>query len=148
MGTETEFISPTGTIKHDCDKVYNFVSDIRNFSRFVPDDTVTNWIADADSCSFEVSPMGIAEVRITERTAPKLVKFEGVALQNTNFRLWVQMSECNPSETKFRIVLKAELNQFYKLIASKPVNNFLERLVDQIEKFEDWHEIAKDTQSP
>ena len=148
MSTETEFISPTGTIRHDCDKVYNFVSDIRNFSRFVPAGSVTNWVADADSCSFEVSPMGFAQVRITERTAPKLVKFEGVALQNTNFRLWVQMSECNHSETKFRIVAKAELNQFYKLLATKPINDFLERLVDQIEKFEGWDETIKDTQSP
>lgn len=147
MGTETEFISPTGTIKHECSKVYNFVSDIRNFSRFVPEGSVTNWVADADKCSFEVSPMGQAEVRITERTPPKMVKFEGVALQNTKFRLWVQMNESNHSETKFRIVARAELNQFYKLLATKPVNDFLERLVDQIEKFEGWDEVVKDTQS-
>jgi hypothetical protein len=148
MGTETEFISPTGTIKHDCGKVYNFVADIRNFSRFVPADSVTNWIADADSCSFEVSPVGEANIRIVERKQPTVVKFGGVALQNTAFRVWVQLKEVGLSETKFRIVIKADLNQFYKLLAAKPVNNFLERLVDQIEKFEGWDEITKDTQSP
>jgi len=148
MGTETEFISPTGTIKRDCDTVYSFVSDIRNFSRFVPADSVTNWVADADSCSFGVSPVGEAKITITERTPPSTVKFGGIALQNTNFRVWVQMKESEPSETKFRIVIKADLNQFYVLLATKPVNNFLERLVDQIEKFEGWDEIVKDTQSP
>jgi len=148
MGTETEFISPTGTIGAGCDKVYTFVSDIRNFSRFVPADSVTNWVADADSCSFEVNPVGKANVNITLRTPPTAVKFEGVALQNTNFRLWVQMKESGPSETKFRIVVKADLNPFYKLLASKPVNDFLEDMVNRIEKFDGWDEVIKDTQSP
>lgn len=147
MSTETEFTSPAGTIRLSCDKVYNFVSDIRNFSRFIPADSVTDWVADADSCSFEISPVGEATVKITERIPPTVVKFEGVALQNTKFRLWVQMKESEPSVTRFRIVLKAELNPIYKLLAGKPINDFLERLVSQIEKFDGWDEVITDTQS-
>lgn len=147
MSTETEFTSPSGTIAQNCDKVYNFVSDIRNFSRFIPADSVTNWVADADSCSFEISPLGEATVKITERTPSTVVKFEGVALQSTNFRFWVQMKESEPTVTRFRIVLKAELNPFYKLLAAKPINNFLESLVGQIEKFDGWDEVLTDTQS-
>ena len=148
MSSETEFVSPSGTINAGSTQVYNFVSDIRNFSRFIPEETVKNWVADADSCSFEISPVGSVNVKLTERNPTSLVKFEGVALQNTAFRIWVQLKETETAVTRFRIVLRAELNPFYKMMASKAVSGFLERLVKEIEKVEDWEGFISDTQSP
>jgi carbon monoxide dehydrogenase subunit G len=148
MASESEFISPTGTIAAECTKVYSFVSDLRNFTRFIPEETVTNWVADEDSCSFEVSPVGKASVSITERVPSTKVKFEGIALQNIGFRIWVQLIDAEPKVTRFRIVLKADLNTFYKMMATKPVNNFLGKLVKEIEKFDGWDDFKTDTQSP
>jgi carbon monoxide dehydrogenase subunit G len=148
MSSETEFVSPAGTISADNTLVYNLVSDIRNFSRFIPEDTVTNWVADADSCSFEINPVGSVTIKLTERNPASLVKYEGVALQNTGFRIWVQMKEVEPSITRFRIVLRADLNPFYKMMASNAINGFLEKLVKEIEKVEGWEGFISDTQSP
>jgi carbon monoxide dehydrogenase subunit G len=146
MSGETEFTSRTGTINRDIAAVYGFVSDIRNFNRLIPEDTVLNWVADADSCSFDISNLGSAKINIAERVPMTLVKFEGVAIQNTGFRLWVQLKEAEPSVTKFRLVIKADLNPFYKLMVSTPITNYLERLVGEIEKFEDWNGAISDTQ--
>ena len=148
MSSETEFVSPAGTINASSSLVYNFVSDIRNFSLFIPEETVKNWVADADSCSFEISPAGLVTVKVVERTPTSLVKFEGLALQNTGFRIWVQLKGAEPSVTRFRIVLRAELNPFYKMMASKTVAGFLEKLVKEIEKVEGWEGFISDTQSP
>jgi hypothetical protein len=148
MSSESEFISPAGTINAGSALVYKFVSDIRNFSRFIPEETVKNWVADPDSCSFEINPVGSVNVKVTERTPDSLVKFEGVALQNTGFRIWVQMKEAEPSVTKFRIVLRADLNPFYKMMASNAITGFLAKLVDEIEKVEGLDELISDTQSP
>ena len=90
MSSETAFVSPAGTINAGTTLVYNFVSDIRNFSRFIPEETVKNWVVDADNCSFEINPVGSVTVKLTEKNPTSLVKFEGVALQNTGFRIWVQ----------------------------------------------------------
>lgn len=148
MSSETEFVSPAGTINAGTTLVYNFVSDIRNFSRFIPEETVKNWVVDADNCSFEINPVGSVTVKLTEKNPTSLVKFEGVALQNTGFRIWVQLKEAEPSVTRFRIVLRAELNPFYKMMASNAINKFLEKLVKEIEKVEGWEGFTSDTQSP
>jgi carbon monoxide dehydrogenase subunit G len=148
MSSETEFVSPAGTIKAGTTLVYNFVSDIRNFSRFIPEESVKNWVADAESCSFEINPVGSVTVKLTEKNPASLVKFEGVALQNTAFRIWVQLKDSEPTVTRFRIVLRAELNPFYKMMASNAINNFLEKLVKEIEKVEGWDGFTSDTQSP
>ena len=148
MSSEAEFVSPAGTINAGTTLVYNFVSDIRNFSRFIPEETVKNWVVDADNCSFEINPVGSVTVKLTEKNPTSLVKFEGVALQNTGFRIWVQLKEAEPSVTRFRIVLRAELNPFYKMMASNAINNFLEKLVKEIEKVEGWEGFTSDTQSP
>jgi carbon monoxide dehydrogenase subunit G len=148
MASESEFVSPTGTITADSTKVFSFVSDLRNFTRFIPEESVRNWVADKDSCSFDVSPVGQANVSITERVPITKVKFEGTALQNIEFRLWVQLIAEETDVTKFRIVLKAVLNPFYKMMATKPINNFLEKVVNEIEKFDGWDDFRPDTQSP
>jgi carbon monoxide dehydrogenase subunit G len=148
MSSESEFISPSGTINASSSLVYNFVSDIRNFSRFVPEETVKNWVADSDSCSFEISPAGSVTVKLTERIPTSLVKFEGVALQNTDFKVWVQLKETDASVTRFRIVLRAGLNPFYKMMASNAISGFLAKLVKEIEKIEGWEGFISDTQVP
>jgi len=147
MSAETEFTSPAGTLMVDSGKVFNFVTDIRNFSRFIPADSISDWVADIDSCSFRVNPMGEVAVTLTEKTPATLVKFEGTAMQSIGFKVWIQLKETEPGHTKFRIVVRAILNPFYKLIATKPASDFLERLVSEIENFEGWDDVISDTQS-
>lgn len=148
MADETEFISRSGTIKAPADKVFRFVGDIRNFGKFVPADTFKNWEADADSCSFEISPLGKASLTIAERDPESKVKYEGSAFNNTSFRLWFQFREPEEEVTRFRIIIRADLNPFYKLMAKGPVNEFLEKVVSEIENYNDWDDVVTDTQSP
>jgi hypothetical protein len=148
MADETEYISRPGTISAPAAKVFRFVRDIRNFGRFVPQDTFKKWEADADSCSFEISPLGKASIAIAERDPESKVKYEGSAFNNTSFRLWFQFREPEEGVTRFRIVIRADLNPFYKLMANGPVNEFLEKVVSEIENYNDWDEVFTDTQSP
>ncbi|MDX9929761.1 MAG: SRPBCC family protein [Bacteroidales bacterium] len=148
MAEESEFISRTGTIEATADRVYAFATDVRNFNRFVPGSVLKNWSASNEECSFEMTPIGHASVKIVDKEPCSLIRFEGSAFNETSFRLWFQMKEPEPGTTRFRIVIRADLNPLYKMMAAGPLNEFLEKLVTGVEKFRDWDDVVTDIQSP
>ena len=46
--------------------------------------------------------------------------------------------EMNEKDTRVKITIKADLNPGLKMIASKPINQFLEKLVSGMEEFDAW----------
>lgn len=138
MENLSKFESRVGRIEEKSEAVFTFLIDMRNFKQFLPDDKVQNWSAEKDNCSFEISPVGKAQLRIVDKEAYSVVKYEGQGLNNTNFFLWVQLKELSETDTRVKITIKAELNPVLKMMASKPLDDFLEKLVSGMENFSDW----------
>jgi len=133
-----KFESRIGKIEENEGVIFNFAKDMRNFKQFIPPDTVKNWEADINSCSFEVSPVGKAGLSIVERDPNKTVKFAGNGLNGTEFFLWLQLKQTGEKETRTRITIKADLNPALKMMATKPINDFLEKIVTGMESFKAW----------
>lgn len=148
MAQESEFISRTGTLNTLPSKVFSFAADLRNLSRFVSNDNIRDWIADEDSCSFEVPVAGQVRVTIAQREPFSKIRYEGQAMNSVEFKLWLQLKESEPDATSFRLVLRAELNPLFKMMASGKIKEYLEKLIGEIEKFSDWDDRVTDTQSP
>jgi len=137
-----KYESRIGVVKHNNRVIFDFVSDMRNFNRFIPGDTVKNWTAEKDHCEFEVSPVGKAKIKLIEAEPLSVVKFEGNGLNNTNFYLWVQIKELAENDSRVKITIKADLNPMLRTMASKPIKDFLEKLVSGIENFKEWETKA------
>jgi len=138
MSNLSVYESRTGKINCGSEPVFNFVADMRNFKRFLPEDKIQNWEASAGECSFEVSPVGRSEIKIVRRDPFDTVKYAGHGMNNTEFYIWVQLKEIARGDTRVKLTIKAGLNPGLKMIASKPINDFLEKLVQGMEKFSDW----------
>ncbi len=136
------FESRTGNLSCTPREVFDFVCDIRNFERFIPKGTVNNWNAEKESCSFTVSMLGTVGVRISEKEEFTKVTFNGDAFKKNDFKLILQI--LNQDETaKVKVFLNAELNQMMKMIAAKPIAQFLELLINEMEIFKGWNDITK-----
>ncbi len=144
---ETKFESRIGKIEAGDESVYRFITDMRNFKQFIPDGTVEKWDAGEESCSFEVSPVGKAYLSIIDKEEYSTVKYAGDG-QNTKFYLWVQLKRVDQDDTRVKLTIKADLNPMLKILASEPVNKFLEKLVQGFESFSDWDSGHDQTQSP
>lgn len=143
MSEESKYESRVGIVKHDAKKIYDFASDMRNFNSFIPADTIKNWYATREACSFEVSPLGKANLRICDSEENKMVKYEGDGLNGTNFFLWVQLKEVNSHDTRVKLTIKADLNPLIKVMAQKPINDFLEKIISGIENFDGWDDTSE-----
>jgi len=129
-----EIESRIGKIKANQEKVYALLADFNNLAKFVPNDKVTDFTSNVDSCSFTIDKIGKFGMRIIEREPSKLIKIvndENVPFQ---FKMWVQLKEVSETDTRVKITLKAELNPMLKMVAQKPLTTFVETLIDKIEQ--------------
>ena len=142
MDNLAKFESRIGKVKQDSELIFSYITDMRNFQQFLPGDSLSNWQAEKESCEFEISPVGKARLKIVDTEANKMVKYEGDGLNNTNFFLWVQLNELKPKDTRVKITIKADLNPMLKLMAAKPIKDFLEKIISGMEEFDNWNTRA------
>ena len=122
----------------NAEEIFAFVTDIRNFERFIPVGIISNWNAEKESCSFSVSMLGTVTVRLAEKERYTKVVFSGDALKKNDFLLTLNITDNVSDHAEVRILLNAELNPMMKMMAGKPIKQFLERLINEMESFRDW----------
>jgi len=143
MSELSYYESRPGNLSCKPEVAFNFITDLRNFGRFIQEGTVSNWKADKDSCSFNFSMLGTVSVRVVEKEAEKLVVYQGDALNRNDFKINVVLSASSEGRADVRLKLAASLNPVMKMMADKPINQFLEILMNEIENFHDWHDIRE-----
>ena len=143
MSNLSYFESRSGKLTCSSEDVYAFVTDIRNFERFVPQGTISNWLSDRESCSFNVSMLGTVSLRLAEKEMFKKVVYNGDALKKNDFTLVLDIVNSAKNTAEVIVSLNADLNPMLKMMASKPIAQFLEMLVNEMEKFKDWKNIKE-----
>jgi carbon monoxide dehydrogenase subunit G len=148
MSNLSYFESRSG--KPDCtpEQVFNFFTDLRNFERFIPAGTVAGWNAEMDSCSFRVPQMGDVSLNIAQKEEYNFVAYKGSALKINDFELVVHIRRQSNDLADVKVALNAGLNPMMKMLASKPIGQFLGMLIDKIESFNCWEDIREKTQHP
>ena len=121
------------------EEVFKFVTDIRNFERFIPKGIISNWIAEKESCSFSVSMLGTVTVRLAEKENFTRVVFDGDALKKNDFSLVLLISDRDKNPAEVKVTLNADLNPMMKMMAANPIARFLEMLIKEMENFREWN---------
>jgi len=143
MGNISYFESRPGLVSCTAEDVFNFVTDIRNFEQFVPKDTINNWQAEKEICRFNVSVVGNVIVRLSEKVMFNRVVFSGDALADNDFSLVLNIFDNGTDPAEVKISLNADLNPMLKMMAAKPIGQFLEMLVNKMENFTGWKETIE-----
>jgi carbon monoxide dehydrogenase subunit G len=143
MGNLSYFESRSAKLTCTPEKVFNFVTDIRNFEQFIPSEAVSNWQADSDSCSFNVSSIGSVNLKLVQKEKFNLVAFKGDALRKNEFDLELHINRKSNDLAEVKVSVNAELNPIMKMIAARPIGQFLEMLIDRMEKFDGWEKTKE-----
>jgi carbon monoxide dehydrogenase subunit G len=132
------FESRTGKLTCSAEEIFDFVTNIRNFEQFIPKGNINNWKADKESCSFSVSMLGTVSVRLAEKEKCNKVVFMGDALKKNDFSLTLDISDNLNKTADVKVKLSADLNPMMKMMATKPIGQFLEMLINEMENFRGW----------
>ena len=128
----TEFVSEIKTIPYNEADVFTMLSDLSNLERMkdkIPQEKISDFSFDKDSCSFSVNPVGKIKFSIVEREPNKTVKFKAED-SPVDVTLWVQLKQVDENDTKMKLTIKAELNPFIKPMVSKPIQEGINKVAD------------------
>jgi hypothetical protein len=127
-----EFTSDVKTISFPQEKIYAVLSDMANLEKVknrIPEDKITDFSFDSDSCSFSVNPVGKIRFSIIEREPSKTIKLT-TDRSPVEVTLWIQLKEALENETKMKLTLRADLNPFLKPMLSKPLQEGINKIAD------------------
>ena len=128
----TEFISEIKTIPYNEADVFEMLSDLSNLERMkdkIPQEKISDFTFDKDSCSLSVNPVGKIKFSIVEREPNKTIKFKADG-SPVDVTLWIQLKQVDENDTKMKLTIKAELNPFIKPMVSKPVQEGINKVAD------------------
>ena len=126
--------SKIGKINGSEEEAYNFLSRFDNFQKFIPEDKIQNWEATEDSCHFSIEGIGDTGMKIIEKEPFKLIKITGEELANIEFTFWIQLKQIAENDTRIKLTIQAHINPMFQIVVKKPLQNFLNTLVEHIEK--------------
>ena len=129
----TKFESKRIIINAPCEKVYDFMADFNNFEKLLPD-RVSNWQATSDSCSFKIEGIGNLAMRIESKTPCSQIHIVSDGDNPVNYSLDCFFYKYEKEQCETEIVFDAELSAFMQMVASKPLQNFVNMLVDKLKE--------------
>lgn len=136
----TQYVSEVQTIDQNVDIVYAHLSDFQNLSRFLTDEliqkangavpgiSIQNFESDCDSCSFDVSGIGRAEIKVVDREPPKSIKVKGGGDLPIDITFWIQLLPVTPYSSKLRLTLHTEMSMMVKMVVGNKLEEGINKL--------------------
>ena len=128
----TKLESEKVTIDKTAKEVYDFLSDFNNFERLMPEQ-VTDWKSTTEECTFTIKGMATLGMRIVEKTPNSFIKVEKHGSAPFDFTLHCMIDDLQ-DRCAVQLAFDAELNPVMKMMASKPLTNFLNILVNKLKE--------------
>ncbi len=145
MGTE-KYVSDIKLIDQNQEVVYNYLSNFDNLAQYVnegllsklnekvPQIKITDFESDPDSCRFQVSGLGKAEIRIIDREPSSTIKVASSGGLPIGVTFWIQLLPVSPSQTKMRLTLHAEMNIMIKMMVNRKLEEGINQFADVLAK--------------
>ncbi len=104
-------------------QVWEFISILANHERIMPAQVI-NWKVDGDTCEYTIKGTGSVHLKVTERTEPTHLKLAPNGRIPFPFEVIWELRKSGEG-TQVQAIMKAELSPVLKLVAVRPLTNFL-----------------------
>lgn len=111
--------------------LFDFVGNFDNFGKLMPDQ-VTDWKSTADTCWFTISGMASLSMRMSLKQPNDKVVMASVGDKPFSFELICHLVAINEESTEAQLVFDAQLSPMIAMIATRPLQNFVNILVNKL----------------
>ena len=129
----TRIESENRLIFQSTEKLFKFLTNFNNFETIMPD-KVKEWTATENSCYFSISGIASLGMRIEEKKPFSFIKMLDDGDVPFKFDFLIYLEKMSDKETDVKLVFDADLNTMMKAVAIKPLKDFLEKILDKLEK--------------
>ena len=142
----SKYVSEVKTIDKNQQIVFNYLANFENLATYlnsgliekitekVPQIKITDFQSDPDSCKFNITGIGIAEIKIVDRDPFKTIKVESSGGLPLSFTFWIQLLPVDQYKTKMRLTLHAEMSMMIKMMAGSKLEEGINHLADTLSK--------------
>lgn len=140
----SKYVSDIKVIEHNQEIVYDYLSNFENLSQYlnsgllekisnqVPQIKISDFESDRDSCRFNITGMGVAEIKIVNREPHKTIKVESSGSLPLNMTFWIQLLPNSESQTKMRLTLHADLSMMMRMMVGSKLEEGVNQLAETI----------------
>jgi carbon monoxide dehydrogenase subunit G len=128
----TRLESEKVTINKPAKEIFDFLSDFNNFKKLMPEQVV-DWKSTQDECTFTIKGMATLGMKIVEKTPNSFIKVIKNGSAPFDFTLSCMIDDLQ-NQCAVQLAFDAELNMMMKMMASKPLTNFLNILVNKLKE--------------
>ncbi|MBI9033740.1 MAG: SRPBCC family protein [Bacteroidales bacterium] len=127
-----EFKSDSVLINKSASEVFAFLADFDNMGRLMPEQVV-NWTSDSVSCRFTIKGLADIGLKFGEKIPNEWVQMvtDGKVPFNFDLNTFIQS---NGDSSEVHICLNANLNPMFSMMASKPLQNFVNILIYKLKE--------------
>ncbi len=111
--------------------LYTFLQDMNNFQQLLPQDRISEWKSDGQSCSFKVQGAATIGLQLDGGTAPDHVRMKATERSPFPFTLDVHLNE-TAGTTEAWQVFNGDINPFIKMMVEKPLKNLFDHIADKM----------------
>lgn len=126
--------SPTVRLQKSRTEVFEFLSNLENFERLMPDSIQTFQVLDLNTFRFGLKGMPEIVLRRKEQLAPEFIVL-GAASDKLSFTLRATLIELGLQETEVRLDFDGEFNAMMAMMIKTPLTNFLEALSSKLNQW-------------
>jgi len=128
----TRIESDKVTMNKTAKEVFDFLSDFNNFQKLMPEQVV-DWKSTADECTFTIKGMATLGMKIIEKTPNSFIKVIKNGSAPFDFTLTCMIDDLQ-QQCAVQLAFDADLNPMMKMMASRPLTNFLNILVNKLKE--------------
>jgi len=114
-------------------EIENFLIDSRNLESLLPEDKISNFVADENACSFKVQG-GFTISLIQDGRKEGEIYLRSGEKSPFPFKLTVHLNEEEANITEGYIVFDGEVNAFLKMMVEKPLLNLFNYMSHKLTK--------------
>lgn len=118
------------TVNKSAKEVFEFLSDFNNYQRLMPDQ-VTDWKSTTDTCSFTIKGMASLGMKMKEKIPNTSIVIEKDGKAPFDFFLKCRLED-KQQQCEAQLAFDADLNPMLKMMATKPLTNFLNLLAGRL----------------
>lgn len=129
----TEFKSDVKTIESGDQAIFDFLNDFNAFEKIMPEQVI-NWQSTKENCSFTIKGMADLAMRIDKKEEFRIISYKSEGKSPFDFSLEFQINKTSENQSEVYSTLSAKLNPMVKMMASRPLGNFVNLLVEKLKE--------------
>lgn len=123
--------SPTVIVEKSTEEVFNFLSDIKNFEKLMPENISKFEVLDEDKFLFALKGMPEIILKKKELIAPNKIIL-GAAGGKIDFSLTGLITELESQKSQVQLIFDGEFNAMMAMMIKGPISKFIETLASNI----------------